>query len=107
MLQIMKLSEIYFKLYIKFPFLPHNPIASLYRLYGISDWRRVYKYIKPKTDDEEIIMIMKMVWDGYLKVRPGTSPLELEALLECVKTTKNLQGMLLSLVHTKLEQQFT
>jgi len=38
-----------------------------------------------------------MAWDGYLKVRPGTTPLQLEAILECVKTTKNLKGDIIEL----------
>lgn len=91
------LAEIYFNLYIKLPFLPHNPIASLYRLYGISDWRRVYKYIKPKTDDEVIKSIMELAWNGHFKVRPGTTPRQLETLLECVKATKNLNGNIIEL----------
>ena len=77
---------------MKFPFLPQNPIASIYRMRGISDWKRVYPYIEPKTTDRTIRKILRMAWDDEFKVRPGTTPLELETLLENIKASHNIDG---------------
>jgi predicted O-methyltransferase YrrM len=90
-------ERLYFKLLMKFPFLPQNPIASVYRIAGVSDYKRVYSYTEPKTPDKTIRKIMQMAWKGKFKIRPGTTPLQLETILEQIKATNDIEGDIIEL----------
>lgn len=90
-------EKTYFKLLMKLPFLPQNPIATVYRSVGISDWKRVYSYVEPNTSDKAIKKILQMAWKGKFKIRPGTTPLQLETILTQIKTTNEIKGDIIEL----------